>query len=69
MLKEIYEQPRAILDTYRGRLRVEQDIIKMAGVDQNLDKFLNAQRIVIVGCGTSWHAGLVAEYALDLAGG
>lgn len=65
MLKEIYEQPRAIKDTYRGRLRVEQDIIKMAGVDDNLDKFLNANRIIIVACGTSWHAGLVAEYIFE----
>lgn len=65
MLKEIYEQPRAIKDTYRGRLRVDQDIIKMAGVDDNLDKFLNANRIIIVACGTSWHAGLVAEYIFE----
>ena len=65
MLKEIYEQPRAILDTYRGRLRVNQGIIKMAGIDQNLEKFLNANRIIIVACGTSWHAGLVAEYTFE----
>ncbi len=65
MLKEIYEQPRAIMDTYRGRLRTEQGIIKMAGIDQNLDKFLNANRIIIVACGTSWHAGLVAEYTFE----
>lgn len=65
MLKEIYEQPRAILDTYRGRLRASQGIIKMAGVDQNIEKFLNANRIVIVACGTSWHAGLVAEYIFE----
>lgn len=65
MLKEIYEQPRAIRDTYRGRLRVEQGIIKMAGVDQNLGRFLNANRFIIVACGTSWHAGLVAEYIFE----
>ncbi|MEJ1221254.1 glutamine--fructose-6-phosphate transaminase (isomerizing) [Sediminicola sp. 1XM1-17] len=65
MLKEIYEQPRAILDTYRGRLRASQGIIKMAGVDQNIEKFLNANRIIIVACGTSWHAGLVAEYIFE----
>ncbi len=65
MLKEIYEQPRAILDTYRGRLRPNQGIIKMAGVDQNLEKFVNANRIIIVACGTSWHAGLVAEYIFE----
>ncbi|MCL4127269.1 UNVERIFIED_CONTAM: hypothetical protein GTU68_011116 [Idotea baltica] len=55
MLKEIYEQPRAILDT----------LVKMAGIDQHLDKFLNANRIIIVACGTSWHAGLVAEYIFE----
>ena len=65
MLKEIYEQPHAILDTYRGRLLVDQGIIRMAGIDQHLDKFLNANRIIIVACGTSWHAGLVAEYSFE----
>ena len=65
MLKEIYEQPRAILDTYRGRLLADQGIIRMAGIDQNLEKFLNANRIIIVACGTSWHAGLVAEYIFE----
>ena len=65
MLKEIYEQPRAIKDTFRGRLRVAEGIIKMSGVDQNLEKFMNAERIIIVACGTSWHAGLVAEYIFE----
>ncbi len=65
MMKEIYEQPRAILDTYRGRLLADQGIIRMAGIDQNLEKFLNANRIIIVACGTSWHAGLVAEYIFE----
>ena len=65
MLKEIYEQPRAILDTYRGRLLADQGIIRMAGIDQHLEKFLNANRIIIVACGTSWHAGLVAEYIFE----
>ena len=65
MLKEIYEQPSAIKDTYRGRLLVDQDIIKMSGIDDNLEKFLNANRIIIVACGTSWHAGLVAEYIFE----
>lgn len=65
MLKEIYEQPHAIKDTYRGRLLAEQDLIKMAGVEEHLEKFLNAKRIIIVACGTSWHAGLVAEYILE----
>ena len=65
MLKEIYEQPRAIQDTYRGRLSASQGLVKMAGIDNNLEKFLNADRIIIVGCGTSWHAGLVAEYIFE----
>jgi glucosamine--fructose-6-phosphate aminotransferase (isomerizing) len=65
MLKEIYEQPDAITDTFRGRMLVDKGIIKMAGIDDNLDKFLNARRIVIVACGTSWHAGLVAEYIFE----
>ena len=65
MLKEIYEQPRAILDTYRGRLIADQGLIKMSGIDEHLEKFLNANRIIIVACGTSWHAGLVAEYIFE----
>ncbi|MBC9794557.1 glutamine--fructose-6-phosphate transaminase (isomerizing) [Sinomicrobium weinanense] len=65
MLKEIYEQPEAIRDTYRGRLRVDEGIIKMAGMEDNLEKFLQAERILIAACGTSWHAGLVAEYIFE----
>jgi glucosamine--fructose-6-phosphate aminotransferase (isomerizing) len=65
MLKEIYEQPRAIKDTYRGRLLADQGLIRMAGIDQNIEKFTNANRIIIVACGTSWHAGLVAEYIFE----
>jgi len=65
MLKEIYEQPDAITDTFRGRMRVDEGLIKMAGIDDHLDKFLNARRIIIVACGTSWHAGLVAEYIFE----
>lgn len=65
MLKEIYEQPSVIKDTYRGRLLANKGIIQMAGVEDNLEKFLNANRILIVACGTSWHAGLVAEYVLE----
>lgn len=65
MLKEIHEQPCAIKDTYRGRLSVNEAIIKMAGVEDNMKKFLNADRIIIVACGTSWHAGLVAEYIFE----
>ncbi|MEE4000128.1 glutamine--fructose-6-phosphate transaminase (isomerizing) [Tenacibaculum sp. FZY0031] len=65
MLKEIYEQPKAIIDTYRGRMLANEGIIKMAGVDDNMSKFLNADRIIIVACGTSWHAGLVGEYLFE----
>lgn len=65
MLKEIYEQPKAINDTYRGRLLREEAIIKMSGVEDNMKKFLNANRFIIVACGTSWHAGLVAEYIFE----
>ena len=65
MLKEIHEQPRAIRDTYRGRLLRDEAIIKMAGVEDNMKTFLNADRIIIVACGTSWHAGLVAEYIFE----
>ncbi|RYJ43698.1 glutamine--fructose-6-phosphate transaminase (isomerizing) [Flavobacterium beibuense] len=65
MLKEIYEQPNVIKDTYRGRLHTDTGLIKMAGVEDNLQKFLNADRILIVACGTSWHAGLVAEYIFE----
>ena len=65
MLKEIFEQPTAIKNTYRGRLVGKEGLIKMAGVDDHLDKFLNADRVIIVACGTSWHAGLVAEYIFE----
>ena len=65
MLKEIFEQPSVIRDTYRGRLHASKGLILMAGVEDNLEKFLNAERILIVACGTSWHAGLVAEYIIE----
>ncbi|WP_026776386.1 glutamine--fructose-6-phosphate transaminase (isomerizing) [Polaribacter sp. Hel_I_88] len=65
MLKEIHEQPKAITDTFRGRMLVEENMIKMSSIDDNLDKFLNANRIIIIACGTSWHAGLVGEYLFE----
>ena len=65
MLKEIFEQPKAIQDTYRGRLKVNKGLVKMSGIDDNIEKLSNAQKITIVGCGTSWHAGLVAEYIFE----
>ncbi|MGV6829730.1 MAG: glutamine--fructose-6-phosphate transaminase (isomerizing) [Flavobacteriales bacterium] len=65
MLKEIYEQPKVIKDTYRGRLLANKGIIKLGGLDNHIQKFTNADRIIIVACGTSWHAGLVAEYIFE----
>lgn len=65
MLKEIHEQPKAIIDTLRGRLKQNQGIIKLSGVDNNLKKFTSANKITIIGCGTSWHAGLVGEYIFE----
>jgi glucosamine--fructose-6-phosphate aminotransferase (isomerizing) len=65
MLKEIHEQPDAIIDTFRGRLNVAERIIKLSGFEAHEDKFRDAQRIIVVACGTSWHAGLVAEYLFE----
>ncbi|MFT6748367.1 MAG: glucosamine--fructose-6-phosphate aminotransferase (isomerizing) [Flavobacterium sp.] len=65
MLKEIYEQPNAIKDTYRGRLNAATGVIQMSGIEDNLERFLQADRILIIACGTSWHAGLVAEYVIE----
>ncbi len=65
MLKEIYEQPKSIGDTLRGRLLPEQGLIQMDGIYQFQEKLVNANRIIILGCGTSWHAGLVAEYMFE----
>ena len=65
MLKEIYEQPRSIRDCYRGRVVIRDGRIKMRGIDDHEEKWMNARRIVIVACGTSWHAGLVAEYIFE----
>jgi len=65
MLKEIFEQPSTIYDCLRGRLDANAAKITMSGVEQNIDKIKNASRIMIVACGTSWHAGLVAEYIIE----
>jgi len=65
MLKEIHEQPKAIIDTLRGRLKLNKGIIKLSGIDNNLNKFTSANKITIIGCGTSWHAGLVGEYIFE----
>ena len=64
MLKEIYEQPKSIQNTMRGRL-LPDDTTKLSGIDRHIETFLNAKRIIIVACGTSWHAGLVGEYLLE----
>ena len=65
MMKEIYEQPRAIYDTFRGRLLPEQGMIKMSGLEEYADRFRNADRIIMTACGTSWHSALVAEYLFE----
>ena len=65
MIKEIHEQTETVRDCLRGRLLPEQGQIIMSGIDNNLDILINAKRIVIVACGTSWHAGLVAEYMIE----
>ena len=65
MLKEIYEQPKAIVDTFRGRLLCEDQKIQLSGLEQHKEVFQNAKRILIIACGTSWHAGLVGEYLFE----
>ncbi len=65
MLKEIFEQPSTIQDCLRGRLNAAAGTITMAGVENNIEQLKNANRIMIVACGTSWHAGLIAEYVIE----
>ncbi|MGZ6539913.1 MAG: glutamine--fructose-6-phosphate transaminase (isomerizing), partial [Bacteroidia bacterium] len=65
MLKEIYEQPRSIKDSMRGRLSSEKGVVNLGGITEYEQKFLNAKRIIFIACGTSWHAGLVAEYLFE----
>ena len=65
MLKEIFEQPSTIHDCLRGRLDATAGTITMSGVENNMEHFKNANRIIIVACGTSWHAALVAEYIIE----
>ena len=65
MLKEIYEQPRSIADSMRGRLNSKKDIVSLGGIVEYEERLLNARRIIIVACGTSYHAGLVAEYMFE----
>ncbi|MBM3451992.1 MAG: glutamine--fructose-6-phosphate transaminase (isomerizing) [Bacteroidetes bacterium] len=65
MLKEIYEQPRSILDCFRGRLNTNEGWVSLRGIREYEDKMIQANRLVIVACGTSWHAGLVGEYLIE----
>ncbi|SEJ32080.1 glucosamine--fructose-6-phosphate aminotransferase (isomerizing) [Dyadobacter sp. SG02] len=65
MIKEIFEQPRSIGDSMRGRLRADDAHLQLGGLNDYLDKLAQSDRVVIVGCGTSWHAGLVAEYLFE----
>jgi glucosamine--fructose-6-phosphate aminotransferase (isomerizing) len=65
MLKEIFDQPASLTDCLRGRLDMEHLSLTLAGVEDHLSVFTQAKRIVIVACGTSWHAGLVAEYMIE----
>ena len=65
MLKEIYEQPNAIIDTFRGRLHRDEQQIILSGLEDHKEVFQKAKRIIIVACGTSWHAGLVGEYLFE----
>ena len=65
MLKEIFEQPNSIHDSFRGRMSIQRNEIKLSGIDQHWSRWEGAQRILIIACGTSWHAGLVAEYLFE----
>jgi len=65
MLKEIFEQPRSIADSMRGRVHSEEGMLQLGGLRDYMDKLADAKRLIIVGCGTSWHAGLVAEYIFE----
>ena len=65
MLKEIFEQPETIFDCLRGRMDAKEGYIRMAGVDKNIEQLKNANRFIIIACGTSWHAALIAEYVIE----
>ena len=65
MLKEIFEQPRSIMDSMRGRLNLSKEIVALGGIIDYEEKFLKAKKIIIIACGTSWHAGLVGEYLFE----
>lgn len=65
MIKEIFEQPKTLSDSMRGRVNVDENNITLSGFIDNKEKFLNAKRIIITACGTSWHAGLIGKYAIE----
>ena len=65
MLKEIHEQPKTVEDAMRGRLNAEEAWIRLGGVEEHLNRMVNADRIIIAACGTSWHSGLIAEYLFE----
>ncbi|MFA7116385.1 MAG: glutamine--fructose-6-phosphate transaminase (isomerizing) [Bacteroidales bacterium] len=65
MIKEIMEQPEALKNSLKGRINIKQDIISLSGIRENRDRFINARRIIIVACGTSWHAGKIGEYLIE----
>lgn len=65
MLKEIYEQPRSVKDCMRGRIYPEQGLVQLGGIKEYAEKLKNVDRIIVVACGTSWHAGLVGEYLIE----
>jgi len=65
MLKEIHEQPRSIRDCFRGRLNAQESRVTLGGISEYTEKIQNAQRIIMIACGTSWHAGLVGEYLFE----
>jgi len=65
MIKEIFEQPKTLSDSMRGRINIDENNITLAGFIDNKEKFLKAKRIIITACGTSWHAGLIGKYAIE----
>jgi glutamine---fructose-6-phosphate transaminase (isomerizing) len=65
MMKEIFEQPRSVHDSMRGRINAAEGTLTLSGAKEYEDRFMKAKRIIIVACGTSWHAGLVAEYLIE----
>lgn len=65
MLKEIFEQPTTIAECMRGRMNADEGWVRLGGMDEYLKRLVNAERMIILGCGTSWHAGMIAEYLIE----